>query len=185
MTTLTDRQWQILGAIQSLTSESGGPPSLQELADEIGVMSVIGVHSQIRNLEALGRVARVPGKSRSIRVIEGVESEAASSSRHFIGLSASERGYEMTGWIEQFDGTWKKEFSAELVGVVRRARFSTRGGDGSANAWEGELRFVGDVGVTLSYPESKQARLTDCCLRVEDTCQQVIAALRPLMAISE
>ena len=65
---LTDRQKQLLKAVQRLSSELGYPPSMGEVAEVMGVArSRAGALA--RRLVALGRLSNRPNIPRSWRVL--------------------------------------------------------------------------------------------------------------------
>lgn len=71
---LTARQRQVLAALERLTERDGFPPSLRELASEVGLASPSSVLRHVRVLEGAELVARRPGCPRAIRT--GVPSGA-------------------------------------------------------------------------------------------------------------
>lgn len=62
----TERQLQVLKAIDSSVREHGYPPTLREIGIAIGVRSTNGVHDHLLALERKGYVTINDGKCRSL-----------------------------------------------------------------------------------------------------------------------
>lgn len=60
----------ILACITSFIEERSYPPSLRELADCAGLASVSSVHRWLKVLEEEGRIQRIEGTNRAIRILE-------------------------------------------------------------------------------------------------------------------
>lgn len=76
MTIVTDDR--IVEAIRDLTAQYGYPPTKRELAGFLGYSvsgsgGVSSVQYRIARLSEIGRVTFVPGKARTIRVVEAAE----------------------------------------------------------------------------------------------------------------
>lgn len=69
MSTLTKKQKQIYDFIGKHTEKYGYAPSLTEIGNEIGVLTVSTIHKHISNLAEKGLVKRVKGVARSIEII--------------------------------------------------------------------------------------------------------------------
>lgn len=70
MKTLTDKQKEVLAFITRKVREDGFPPTLQEMADELGVKSNNAVLNHLSALERKGYIEkRKDGTSRGIRVL--------------------------------------------------------------------------------------------------------------------
>lgn len=65
---LTKRQREVLRAIEWLTDFAGVAPTLEELADHLGGISIATVHEHIGKLKALEIVDSVPGRPRTLRI---------------------------------------------------------------------------------------------------------------------
>lgn len=65
--TLTDRQRAVLDALTNLTRRDGMPPTLRELATELGISSTNGISDHLRALLRKGYVRAAGGKSRAWR----------------------------------------------------------------------------------------------------------------------
>ena len=65
---LTKRQKAILDYIKKSVVENGYPPSIREIADEVGLSSSGAVAFQLNNLENLGFLKRDPTKPRTIMI---------------------------------------------------------------------------------------------------------------------
>lgn len=70
---LTTAQLNMLGAIQRLTSKCGYPPTVRELAREVGVRSTNAVSQLLSRLEAKGYIKRRLLLARGITVVGGGE----------------------------------------------------------------------------------------------------------------
>jgi repressor LexA len=68
MTDLTDRQREVLTALANLTTRDGMPPTLRELAAELGISSTNGVSDHLRALLRKGYVRAATGRSRGWRL---------------------------------------------------------------------------------------------------------------------
>lgn len=66
MTPLTDRQKQVLDIITSYIERNGRPPSLREIAGELGVNGTLGIMKHLKALELKGFLNRREGSSRGI-----------------------------------------------------------------------------------------------------------------------
>lgn len=66
MRAFTDKE--LLAAIRRRTREYGYPPSIRELADDLGVLSSETVHSALVRLREQDRVNWVPNTPRTLRV---------------------------------------------------------------------------------------------------------------------
>ena len=63
---LTDRQHEVLDIIQKSLREKGFPPTLREIAKQMGIRSTNGVNDHLRALERKGYLRREDLKSRGI-----------------------------------------------------------------------------------------------------------------------
>jgi repressor LexA len=70
---LTERQREVLGAINYSIAKRGYPPTIRELADGLGVTSTNGVSELLDALERKGVIQRDIGVARGIRVIAKAE----------------------------------------------------------------------------------------------------------------
>jgi repressor LexA len=66
---LSPRQSELCATIDRLAKVKGYSPSLQEVADEMGI-AVSGVFHLARSTEQKGALTRVPGVARSWRVVK-------------------------------------------------------------------------------------------------------------------
>ena len=64
----TDKQ--LIGAIRSLTREAGFPPSIRELADDLGVRSSETIHGALVRLRQEGLVTWRPNTPRTLRLVK-------------------------------------------------------------------------------------------------------------------
>lgn len=70
MTTLTDRQAEILDLIRNAIEETGMPPTRAEIAQALGFRSANAAEEHLRALARKGVIELVPGASRGIRLAE-------------------------------------------------------------------------------------------------------------------
>lgn len=70
MTTLTDRQAEILDLIRTALEETGMPPTRAEIAQTLGFRSANAAEEHLRALARKGVIELVPGASRGIRLVE-------------------------------------------------------------------------------------------------------------------
>jgi repressor LexA len=66
---LTERQREVLDAIESLTEQKGHPPSLEEIADAVGIQGASGVSYHVDALEKKGKIEREFDRARTIRIV--------------------------------------------------------------------------------------------------------------------
>lgn len=73
MKPLTDKQKEVLRLIAEKVNDAGFPPTLQELADELGVASKNAVLKHLNALEKKGYIGkREGGAARGIRILESM-----------------------------------------------------------------------------------------------------------------
>jgi SOS-response transcriptional repressor LexA len=75
MRDITDRQRAVLEAIHNMNELSGFPPTMRELAAEVGIKSTNGINEYLQALERKGMVARKERVSRTIRLTDTGRSE--------------------------------------------------------------------------------------------------------------
>ncbi len=68
--TLYKRQRQIMDFITQYIQKHGASPTLQQIADAIGVSSLATVHEHLENLERKGVLRRYKGKIRGIEILD-------------------------------------------------------------------------------------------------------------------
>jgi len=71
---LPERQKDVLHLIARLTEENGYPPTLAELAKELGLKNRMTVHQHVAALKKKGFVHWEPGLNRSLRVLSNSQS---------------------------------------------------------------------------------------------------------------
>ncbi|GAB4253511.1 MAG: transcriptional repressor LexA [Thermoleophilia bacterium] len=84
MRDLTERQKQILSAIRQAVRRQGYPPTVREIAAEVGLASPASVHSQLAALEAKGYLRRGSAKRRALELVrrpDGPEAKEAGRQR--------------------------------------------------------------------------------------------------------
>lgn len=69
----TDRQLEVLASIRRLTSSLGYPPTIRELAADLGIRSSNGVSDHLKALERKGCLTRRPWASRAIVLAAGYQ----------------------------------------------------------------------------------------------------------------
>ena len=67
---LTARQEKLLRLIENIQAKRGYAPSLQELAQAMGISSLQGVKDHLAALERKGYLRRTPGRRRAIEVLQ-------------------------------------------------------------------------------------------------------------------
>src|SRR3990172_8904793 len=67
---LTRKQFELLRFIHERLTESGVPPSFDEMKDALDLRSKSGIHRLITALEERGFIRRLPNRARAIEVIK-------------------------------------------------------------------------------------------------------------------
>lgn len=70
---VSGRQEQILDYIREVTRERNYPPSVREIGEAVGLSSSSTVHNHLNQLERLGLIRRDPTKSRTVQLVEQVD----------------------------------------------------------------------------------------------------------------
>ncbi len=78
---LTRKQYELLRFINERLTESGVPPSFDEMKDALDLRSKSGIHRLITALEERGFIRRLPNRARAIEVIKLPETSAGGSAR--------------------------------------------------------------------------------------------------------
>src|SRR5450631_1547009 len=86
---LTAKQRDLLLFIHKRLSESGVPPSFDEMKEALDLKSKSGIHRLIMALEERGFIRRLPHRARALEVVKLPEMAAAPSR----GLEGSQRGF--------------------------------------------------------------------------------------------
>src|SRR3954453_8728442 len=73
---LTRKQLELLRFINERLTESGVPPSFDEMKDALDLRSKSGIHRLITALEERGFIRRLPNRARAIEVIKQPEGGA-------------------------------------------------------------------------------------------------------------
>jgi SOS-response transcriptional repressor LexA len=68
---MTPRQREVLDAIRELTAARGAAPTLRELGARLGITSTNAVSDHLKYLQIQGLLTWEPGKSRTLRVLDG------------------------------------------------------------------------------------------------------------------
>ena len=75
MKPLTDKEKEVLEALIKIIEVEHYPPTLRELAKEVGLSSTAVIHSYLERLEYKGYIQRGKNKPRALRVLKGVEDD--------------------------------------------------------------------------------------------------------------
>jgi len=78
---LTRKQYELLRFINERLSESGVPPSFDEMKDALDLRSKSGIHRLITALEERGFIRRLPNRARAIEVIKLPEASTGGNTR--------------------------------------------------------------------------------------------------------
>jgi repressor LexA len=70
MSAVTKRQHEVLEFIKNFIADKGWSPSLQEVANGVGLSSLGTVHKHIANLKAKGFLMQTGGQDRSLEVLD-------------------------------------------------------------------------------------------------------------------
>lgn len=70
---VSGRQEQILDYIREVTRARNYPPSVREIGEAVGLSSSSTVHNHLNQLERLGLIRRDPTKSRTVQLVEQVD----------------------------------------------------------------------------------------------------------------
>ena len=82
-TMLTRKQLELLRFIHERLTESGVPPSFDEMKDALDLRSKSGIHRLITALEERGFIRRLPNRARAIEVIKQPDGYGAGRARGF------------------------------------------------------------------------------------------------------
>ncbi|MEO7203056.1 MAG: transcriptional repressor LexA [Candidatus Tumulicola sp.] len=63
----TEKQTQVLAAIDAFRAEHGYPPSVREIGERVGLSSTSTIHAHLKALERRGLITRDPTKPRAMR----------------------------------------------------------------------------------------------------------------------
>jgi repressor LexA len=80
---LTRKQLELLRFIHERLTETGVPPSFDEMKDALDLRSKSGIHRLITALEERGFIRRLPNRARAIEVIKQPDSYGAGRARGF------------------------------------------------------------------------------------------------------
>src|SRR5262249_50285175 len=80
---LTRKQLELLRFIHERLTETGVPPSFDEMKDALDLRSKSGIHRLITALEERGFIRRLPNRARAIEVIKQPEGYGAGRTRGF------------------------------------------------------------------------------------------------------
>src|SRR5262245_3899532 len=80
---LTRKQLELLRFIHERLTETGVPPSFDEMKDALDLRSKSGIHRLITALEERGFIRRLPNRARAIEVIKQPDGYGAGRARGF------------------------------------------------------------------------------------------------------
>lgn len=86
---LTKKQYDLLMFIHSRMSETGVPPSFEEMKDALDLKSKSGIHRLITALEERGFIRRLPNRARALEVLRLPETTGGASPPRPRGFSPS------------------------------------------------------------------------------------------------
>lgn len=99
---LTERQYQVLKAIYQSLIDSGYPPTLAELREELGVSSNQAVLDFLKVLEEKGYIKKEEGTARSIKILnKGFRVLDVDPIMPYVGVSAAgpyTQAFELVDW---------------------------------------------------------------------------------------
>jgi repressor LexA len=72
----SNRQLDIMSFIKNTIKEKGYPPSVREIGEAVGLQSTSTVHGHLDRLERKGLIRRDPTKSRTIEILDDIDSAA-------------------------------------------------------------------------------------------------------------
>lgn len=102
MTDITFRQAQVLKFIYKSISDSGYPPTLADLRDEMEVSSNQGVLDILKILEDKGYIEKEEGMARGLRILDkGIQELGLKQMAPMVGISAAGpymQAYEINEW---------------------------------------------------------------------------------------
>lgn len=102
MNNITARQSQVLKHIYKSISDSGYPPTLAELRDELDVSSNQGVLDILKLLEDKGYIEKEEGMARGLRILDkGIQELGLKHIAPVVGVSAAGpymQAYEINEW---------------------------------------------------------------------------------------
>ncbi|MEK4993255.1 LexA family protein [Paenibacillus sp. FSL H7-0918] len=75
MKPLTDKEKEILRSLIKMIEINHYPPTLRELAKEVGLSSTAVIHAHMERLEIKGYIQRGKNMPRALRVIKGVDDD--------------------------------------------------------------------------------------------------------------
>lgn len=102
MDKITARQAQVLKHIYKSISDSGYPPTLAELREELEVVSNQGVLDILKILEEKGYIEKAEGMARGLRILDkGIQELGLKQMAPVVGISAAGpymQAYEINEW---------------------------------------------------------------------------------------
>lgn len=102
MDQITTRQAQVLKHIYKSISDSGYPPTLAELREELEVVSNQGVLDILKILEEKGYIEKEEGMARGLRILDkGIQELGLKQMAPVVGISAAGpfmQAYEINEW---------------------------------------------------------------------------------------
>jgi repressor LexA len=103
MKELTPTQSRVLSFIVRRQKEVGAPPTVREIADELGCSSLNGIRQHLRLIEQKGYIKVVPGRARGIEVVVGFEQDQSDNEVQVPLIGSVAAGKPITA-VENIDG---------------------------------------------------------------------------------
>jgi repressor LexA len=85
MQELTDRQRQVYNYLVAFSEQHGFPPTMQEIAEHLGITGNLGVIKHLTALEQKGFLTRIAGSSRGIKLTPKATRYPEAQERLFMG----------------------------------------------------------------------------------------------------
>lgn len=118
--TLTEQQQKLLDIIKARIAEDGRAPTLQQMAEAMGVKTKSNIHRLLLGLQDRRAIRRLPGRARAIEIIDpaaGTAHGALLASRAFLARLRDELLRDFTSGSD-LDGTTMDEDEAAYVAEV-------------------------------------------------------------------
>ncbi|WP_182101729.1 LexA family protein [Niallia taxi] len=124
------RREAILLCIKKNIEVNGYPPTVREIADEVGLSSTSTVHGHLDRLEREGYIKRDPNKPRTILIVERESS------------SNSDRGILIT---QQYRGSFVKDFNINDKDYIVIKENAIKGSAMAVKTVDGLIRVTGSA----------------------------------------
>ena len=122
---LTSRQSNILEFIRARVAQAGQAPTLEEIGQAMGLPNVSAVLKHVRSLEAKGRLAIEPNRSRGIRLVNATDAlEADTLELPLVGRIAAGEPLFSEARIERTLRVSRWLFRLRITSCIMRMRIS-------------------------------------------------------------